>query len=64
MVDDKWIGLALAVSSSAAIGVSSIITKKVRSHAARPGRVTDRKDDNRASMLRRTLPMVPLHRIT
>ncbi|KAK0437218.1 magnesium transporter NIPA-domain-containing protein [Armillaria borealis] len=28
MVDDKWIGLALAVSSSAAIGVSSIITKK------------------------------------
>ncbi len=30
MVDDKWIGLALAVSGSAAIGASSIITKKVR----------------------------------
>jgi hypothetical protein len=28
-VDDKWIGLALAVSSSAAIGMSYIITKKV-----------------------------------
>ncbi|KAF8920650.1 magnesium transporter NIPA-domain-containing protein [Mucidula mucida] len=28
MVDDKWIGLALAVSGSAAIGASSIITKK------------------------------------
>jgi magnesium transporter len=27
-VDDKWIGLALAVSSSMAIGMSSIITKK------------------------------------
>ncbi|KAK7439793.1 hypothetical protein VKT23_017368 [Stygiomarasmius scandens] len=27
-VDDKWIGLALAISSSAAIGMSYIITKK------------------------------------
>lgn len=31
MVDDKWIGLALAMSSSLAIGTSFIITKKVRS---------------------------------
>jgi hypothetical protein len=30
MVDDKYIGLALAVSSSLAIGTSYIITKKVR----------------------------------
>ena len=29
MADDKWIGLALAVSGSVAIGVSAIITKKV-----------------------------------
>lgn len=29
MVDDKYIGLALAVSSSIAIGTSFIITKKV-----------------------------------
>jgi hypothetical protein len=29
MVDDKYIGLALAVSSSAAIGTSTVITKKV-----------------------------------
>ncbi|KIY69231.1 DUF803-domain-containing protein [Cylindrobasidium torrendii FP15055 ss-10] len=28
MADDKWIGLSLAVSGSAAIGVSAIITKK------------------------------------
>ncbi|EEB94830.1 hypothetical protein MPER_06293, partial [Moniliophthora perniciosa FA553] len=28
-VDDKWIGLALAISSSMAIGMSSIITKKM-----------------------------------
>ena len=28
MVDDKYIGLALAVSSSIAIGTSFIITKK------------------------------------
>lgn len=26
---DKWIGIGLAVSSSLAIGISSIITKKV-----------------------------------
>ena len=31
MVDDKYIGLALAVSGSVAIGTSFIITKKVRS---------------------------------
>lgn len=31
MVDDKYIGLALAVSSSIAIGTSFIITKKVSS---------------------------------
>ena len=31
MVEDKYIGLALAISSSFAIGISSIITKKVRS---------------------------------
>lgn len=29
MVDDKYIGLSLAVSSSLAIGTSFIITKKV-----------------------------------
>jgi hypothetical protein len=29
MVEDKYIGLALAVSSSLAIGTSFIITKKV-----------------------------------
>jgi len=29
MVEDKYIGLALAVSSSVAIGTSFIITKKV-----------------------------------
>lgn len=29
MVDDKYIGLALAVSGSLAIGTSFIITKKV-----------------------------------
>jgi hypothetical protein len=29
MVEDKYIGLALAVSSSVAIGTSYIITKKV-----------------------------------
>ncbi|KIK55031.1 hypothetical protein GYMLUDRAFT_48230 [Collybiopsis luxurians FD-317 M1] len=33
-VDDKWIGLALAVSSSMAIGMSSIITKKGLNAAA------------------------------
>ena len=30
MVDDKYIGLALALSGSVAIGTSFIITKKVR----------------------------------
>ena len=34
---DKWIGLALAISSSLAIGTSFIITKKVRSRAAERG---------------------------
>ena len=29
MVEDKWIGLALAMSGSLAIGTSFIITKKV-----------------------------------
>jgi hypothetical protein len=29
MVDDKYIGLILALSSSMAIGMSAIITKKV-----------------------------------
>lgn len=33
-VDDKWIGLALAISSSMAIGMSSIITKKGLNAAA------------------------------
>ncbi|KAF9067093.1 magnesium transporter NIPA-domain-containing protein [Rhodocollybia butyracea] len=33
-VDDKWIGLALAISSSLAIGLSSIITKKGLNAAA------------------------------
>jgi magnesium transporter len=36
MVDDKWIGLALAVSSSLAIGTSFIITKKVRGFGLEP----------------------------
>lgn len=35
MVEDKWIGLALAMSSSLAIGTSFIITKKVRLPAYR-----------------------------
>jgi hypothetical protein len=35
MVEDKYIGLALAVSSSLAIGTSFIITKKVRPHFTR-----------------------------
>ncbi|KAJ7074981.1 magnesium transporter NIPA-domain-containing protein [Mycena belliarum] len=34
MVDDKWIGLALAVSSSIAIGTSIVITKKGLTAAA------------------------------
>lgn len=34
MLEDKYIGLALAVSSSVAIGTSFIITKKVRSSTA------------------------------
>jgi hypothetical protein len=29
MVEDKYIGLALAIASSAAIGTSTVITKKV-----------------------------------
>ena len=33
MVEDKYIGLALAVSSSLAIGTSFILTKKVGSYA-------------------------------
>ena len=37
MIEDKYIGLALAVSSSLAIGTSFIITKKVRA------RLLDRK---------------------
>ncbi|KAF5389676.1 hypothetical protein D9757_006045 [Collybiopsis confluens] len=36
-VDDKWIGLALAVSSSMAIGMSSIITKKGLNASATEG---------------------------
>jgi len=36
MVDDKWIGLSLAISSSLAIGTSSIITKKGLNAAADP----------------------------
>jgi hypothetical protein len=34
MVEDKYIGLSLAVTSSLAIGASFVITKKVRSHTA------------------------------
>ena len=36
MVEDKYIGLALAVSSSVAIGTSFIITKKVQSFGKKP----------------------------
>jgi hypothetical protein len=41
---DKWIGLALAISSSLAIGTSFIITKKVRS------RRRERRHARRASL--------------
>jgi hypothetical protein len=37
MLDDRYIGLALAISSSFAIGTSIILTKKVRQPAGRPG---------------------------
>lgn len=38
MVEDKYIGLGLAISSSLAIGTSFIITKKGLNDAATPGR--------------------------
>lgn len=37
MVDDKYVGLALAVASSIAIGTSTVITKMVGCAAAVPG---------------------------
>lgn len=40
MVEDKYIGLGLAVSSSLAIGTSFIITKKGLNDAATPDRGT------------------------
>ncbi|KAJ3899735.1 magnesium transporter NIPA-domain-containing protein [Lentinula edodes] len=45
-VDDKWIGLALAVSSSMAIGMSSIITKKGLNAAAGEGTYGAAASDN------------------
>lgn len=39
MVDDKYIGLALAVSSSIAIGSSFIITKKASRISRMPPRI-------------------------
>jgi uncharacterized membrane protein len=45
-VDDKWIGLALAVSSSMAIGMSSIITKKGLNAAATEGTYGAAASDN------------------
>jgi len=47
-VDDKWIGLALAVSSSVAIGMSSIITKKGLNAAATEGTYGAAASDNLA----------------
>ncbi|ESK86089.1 duf803 domain membrane protein [Moniliophthora roreri MCA 2997] len=40
-IDEKWIGLALAVSSSMAIGMSSIITKKGLNAAGRDSYASD-----------------------
>ncbi|KAJ3729905.1 magnesium transporter NIPA-domain-containing protein [Lentinula raphanica] len=45
-VDDKWIGLALAISSSMAIGMSSIITKKGLNAAAGDGDYGAAASDN------------------
>ncbi|ESK92580.1 duf803 domain membrane protein [Moniliophthora roreri MCA 2997] len=47
-VDDKWIGLALAISSSMAIGMSSIITKKGLNAAASEGAYGTVASDNLA----------------
>ncbi|KAJ7458584.1 DUF803-domain-containing protein [Mycena latifolia] len=41
MVDDKWIGLALAMASSVAIGTSTVITKKGLTAAADGTSATD-----------------------
>ncbi|CAE6434097.1 unnamed protein product [Rhizoctonia solani] len=46
MVEDKWIGLALACSSSLAIGTSFIITKKGLNDAARRGPASQSASDN------------------
>ncbi|KAJ8508760.1 hypothetical protein ONZ45_g9003 [Pleurotus djamor] len=46
MVDDKYIGLALAVSSSLAIGTSFIITKKGLNDAAQRGDTYQSASDN------------------
>ncbi|KAG9082324.1 hypothetical protein FS749_006927, partial [Ceratobasidium sp. UAMH 11750] len=48
MVEDKWIGLALACSSSLAIGTSFIITKKGLNDAARRGPASQSASDNLA----------------
>ncbi|KAL0579666.1 hypothetical protein V5O48_002367 [Marasmius crinis-equi] len=45
-VDDKWIGLALAISSSMAIGMSSIITKKGLNAAAAENNYGDVASDS------------------
>jgi len=45
MVDDKYIGLALAVSSSLAIGTSFIITKKGLNDAANSSTYTAASDN-------------------
>ncbi|KAF8605574.1 DUF803-domain-containing protein [Ceratobasidium sp. AG-I] len=48
MVEDKWIGLGLACSSSLAIGTSFIITKKGLNDAARRGPASQSASDNLA----------------
>ncbi|KAG8735734.1 hypothetical protein FRC10_010217 [Ceratobasidium sp. 414] len=48
MLEDKWIGLALACSSSLAIGTSFIITKKGLNDAARRGPASQSASDNLA----------------
>lgn len=45
MVEDKYIGLALALSSSLAIGTSFIITKKVFPNSPPALRQTDSRVD-------------------